>query len=146
MLGPMLEGHVGRLYVGFEGLKDEVDWMVEQLRGAWVASGATEPVLVPTARAESLWRWLAETPAGAKFNVLPGKTVEKVVELLKIDPACSIQAHAGDGVIHTTMSNVVDKAADGDGGTNADPSHHVMRALKDRFDPENLLNPGRLAF
>ncbi len=146
MLGPMLDGHVGRLYVGFEGLKDEVDWMVEQLRGAWIASGATEPVLVPTVRAESLWRWLTETPGGARFNVLPGKTVEKVVELLKIDPACSIQAHAGDGVIHTTMSNAVGKAADGDGGTNANVSHRVMRALKDRFDPENLLNPGRLAF
>jgi len=145
MLGPMLEGHVGRLYVGFEGLKDEVDWMVEHLRVAWIASGATEPILVPTARAESLWRWLTQVPAGAKFNVLPSGTVEKVVELLKIDPACSIQAHAGDGVIHTTLANTVGRAADGDDSMNADAAHRVMRALKDRFDPGNILNPGRLA-
>ncbi len=139
MLGPVLAGNVGRLYVGFEGPKDEVDWMVEQLRGSWMASGATEPILVPTARAESLWRWLTESPSGARFNVLPGKTVEKIIELLKIDPACAIQAHAGDGVIYTSLPASEKHALD-------EPAHRVMHALKDRFDPENILNPGQLAF
>ena len=63
VLGPVLEGHVGRLYVGFEGPAAEVDWMVEQLRGEWAAAGAAAPMLVPTGRAEPLWRWLTEFPA-----------------------------------------------------------------------------------
>ena len=37
----------------------------------WAAAGATAPMLVPTTRAEPLWRWLADFPADVQINVLP---------------------------------------------------------------------------
>lgn len=142
-LGPMLQGNVGRLYVGFEGPVAEVDWMVEQLRADWANSGATAPMLVPTPRAEPLWRWLAEFPEVEQYNVLPSKTIEKIVELLKIDPRCAIQAHAGDGIIcverkdngnEPSASGIIPKRGDS-------ARDRITRAIKDRFDPEDLLNP-----
>lgn len=143
-LGPVLQGNVGRLYVGFEGPAAEVDWMVEQLRAEWAASGATAPMLVPTPRAEPLWRWLAEFPATEQFHVLPSKTIEKIVELLKIDPTCAIQAHAGDGIIRVSSeeSNSRELTTPGVLAGNVDaPKTRVIRAIKDRFDPKNILNP-----
>ena len=38
------------------------------------------PMLVPTARAEPLWRWLAEFPADLQINVLPSATVETIAK------------------------------------------------------------------
>ena len=103
VLGPMLEGNVGRLYVGFEGAAAEVDWMVEQLRGRWAAAGATAPMLIPTGRAEPLWRWLTEFAADVQINVLPGAVIETIAKTLEIDPDCAIHAHAGDGVIRVKL-------------------------------------------
>jgi glycolate oxidase FAD binding subunit len=141
-LGPVLQGNVGRLHVGFEGPAAEVDWMVEQLRSEWATSGATAPMLVPTPRAEPLWRWLAEFPTAEQFNVLPGQTIEKIVELLQIDPTCAIQAHAGDGVICVNTADSRGLTARGEVADGIDsPKTRVMRAIKDRFDPQGILNP-----
>lgn len=142
-LGPVLQGNVGRLYVGFEGPTAEVDWMVEQLRAEWASSGATAPMLVPTPRAEPLWRWLAEFPATEQFNVLSSQTIAKTIELLKTDPTCAIQAHAGDGIVRVGRQDgylrptAHEPAADGVDDARA----RVVRAIKDRFDPANILNP-----
>ncbi len=103
VLGPVLEGNIGRLYVGFEGPAAEVDWMVEQLRGQWAEAGATAPMLVPTTRAEPLWRWLTEFEAHVQISVLPSAVVSVIGKLLEIDPSCTIQAHAGDGVIRVQV-------------------------------------------
>lgn len=146
-LGPVLQGNVGRLYVGLEGSAAEVNWMVEQLRADWATSGATAPMLVPTPRAETLWRWLAEFPAEHQFHVLPSQTIEKIAELLKLDATCSIQAHAGNGVIRTSPpssdqpSASVWKRAGAEDNQASDPRNRVLRALKNRFDPQNILNP-----
>ena len=143
VLGPVLAGNVGRLYVGFEGPTAEVDWMVEQLRGSWAEAGATEPMLVPTTRAEQLWRWLADFPAHVQINVLPSAVVATIANLLKVDPNCTIHTHAGDGVIHIKGRGARDEGR----GTHAPgPEFRVMQAIKDRFDPQNILNPGRFVF
>ena len=175
VLGPMLEGNVGRLYVGFEGVEAEVDWMVEQLRGRWAAAGATAPMLVPTSRAAPLWRWLAEFAGNVQIGVLPGAVVGTIAKLLDVAPDCAIHAHAGDGVIRVKRGEgrgergeglaslraivgnaggkmVLRKPIDGAAMTAEEiwgppgPEICVMQAIKERFDPENILNPGRFVF
>jgi glycolate oxidase FAD binding subunit len=204
VLGPMLIGSVGRFYVGFEGTTIDVDWMVEQLRGNWIAAGATEPVLISTSRAESLWNWLTEFPADVQINVLPSAVIETIAKTLEIDPNCVIRAHAGDGVIRVKVAEgrgergegrglgtsvpsalptksqnlkipksqifsppsilerlrelatamggkmIVRKPADGmtpiDIWGPPGPESHILQALKERFDPKSILNPGRFVF
>jgi glycolate oxidase FAD binding subunit len=138
VLGAVLEGCVGRLYVGFEGSTPEVGWMVDELRAEWNAAGVTTPVLLSSPASEPQWRSLAEVPSGSRINVLPSQMVGRVADLLKHDPDCSIQAHAGDGVICTSMANGAAAAR------KITPELRVMQAIKDRFDPDNILNPGRL--
>jgi hypothetical protein len=200
----MLIGSVGRFYVGFEGTTIDVDWMVEQLRGNWIAAGATEPVLISTSRAESLWNWLTEFPADVQINVLPSAVIETIAKTLEIDPNCVIRAHAGDGVIRVKVAEgrgergegrglgtsvpsalptksqnlkipksqifsppsilerlrelatamggkmIVRKPADGmtpiDIWGPPGPESHILQALKERFDPKSILNPGRFVF
>jgi glycolate oxidase FAD binding subunit len=187
--GPLPEGNVGRLYVGFEGAVAEVAWMVEQLRDGWIAVGAAAPMLVPAAAAEPWWRWLVDFPANVQMGVLPGAVVATVAEIVRIDPQCAIQAHAGDGVIRVSIplpsgegrregdasaakgssavqqiaqlravaaaaggKMIVLRPADGFVPTVADvwgppgPEMRLMRAIKERFDPQNILNPGRFSY
>lgn len=190
VLGPVLEGHVGRLYVGLEGSAAEVEWMVEQLRARWAAIGAAAAMSIPTARAELFWRRLAEFPADLQMHVLPSATVGTIAKVLNLHPTCAIQAHAGDGVIRVKLgakndterglgtsvpgSATTDDASvpealrrvaaaaggkmivlkNGNGAAlgAADlwgppgPELRVMQAIKDRFDPKNLLNPGRFVY
>ena len=171
VLGPMLEGNVGRLYVGFEGAEAEVDWMVEQLRGRWTSAGATAPMVIPTSRAEPLWRQLAEFAGDVQISVLPSAVIETTIKVMEAAPDCTIHAHAGDGVIRVKMGAVRDAVAgiraivdeaggkmvlrkhiDGVAMTAAEvwgqpgPEFRVMQAIKDRFDPDNILNPGRFIF
>jgi glycolate oxidase FAD binding subunit len=93
------EGNVGRLCVGFEGTAAEVAWMTEQLREQWIAMGAAAPQLLSAGSAEPSWRWLADFPASVQISVLPSAVVATVAEIVRIDPACAVQAHAGDGTI-----------------------------------------------
>jgi len=166
LFGPMLSGNVGRLCVGFEGSAVEGEWMLARLREEWTSLGMTAPVLMPNMATDKLWRWMAEFPANARINVLPSKTIETIVELLEVVPICAIQAHAGNGEIlmgngeretgeGSIQWSVVDgcrfyRSANasaqreaGDGCVIA-PETRVMRAIKERFDPANILNPGLL--
>jgi glycolate oxidase subunit GlcD len=146
LFGPMLEGHAGRLYVGFEGPAAEVDWMVGQLRNEWAAAGVAAPMVVSAADAEKLWRWLAEFPEGRQINVLPSLMIGTIAELLKTDPQCIVQAHAGNGVIHTNLPIPMAEDHGEHGPRRADAAVRVMQAIKDRFDPKNILNPGQFVF
>jgi glycolate oxidase FAD binding subunit len=142
VLGPMLDGSLARLYIGFEGSTPEVEWMVGQLRADWSAAGVVTPVLVAAPAAEQHWRWLAEFAPDARINVLPGELVETIVKLVETEPDCAIRAHAGDGVIR--IGNVDGKRLSAARGYG--PEIRVMQAIKDRFDPQNILNPGRFVF
>jgi len=177
VLGPMLEGNVARLFVGFEGSRPEVDWMIGQLGEEWRELGVSTPMTVPGSEAGLLWDWLAEFCGEVQITVRPSTTVDMIERLLRLDPGSSIQAHAGNGVIRVRLSprapddfvallanrlrpevvGVGGKAVvlccpdgveltgrevwgpPGDGAT-------VMQAIKDRFDPDGLLNPGRFVF
>lgn len=116
------------------------------------------------------------TPLVVQLSVLPSATVATVRRLREIDPKASFAVHAGSGVIRgrcavaaadaramlrerlrplvasaggamVVLAQPTGSELDiesvwgppGDGAT-------VMRAIKDRFDPKNLLNPGRFVF
>jgi len=177
VLGPMIEGSVARLFVGFEGSEPQVDWMVGQLREEWRELGISSPMDVPTAEQEPLWNWLGEFPADVRINVLPAATAGLIECLLRLDARCSIQAHAGNGAIYARFSplgpdefaeflvNRLRPAVATAGGNMVvlscldhseltvreiwgPPSEGaaVMRAIKDRFDPAGVLNPGRFVY
>jgi len=176
-IGPMLESNVAQLVVGFEGSQAEVDWMVEQLRSEWTEAGIDSPITVDRRSTDLLWQWLAGLSANLQINLLPSATVGIVAELLDWFPGCSIQSHAGNGVVRVDLSSFpadrfvetlrerirpIVTAAGGhcvvlsppegvvcspdDVWGSSGKGAAVMRAIKDRFDPNHLLNPGRLAF
>ncbi len=136
LFGPLLEGSACRLYVGFEGSAAEVAWMLDTLQAEWAALGMTSPTLMPSLATDKLWRWISEFPADVQFSVLPSKLIETIVKVLAAAPDCAVHAHAGDGVIHVAGYHD-HHTMDGDGSRGI----HVMRAIKDRFDPKNILNP-----
>jgi glycolate oxidase FAD binding subunit len=148
LFGPTLDGNVARLCVGFEGTAVEVEWMLGWLREEWTRLGMTSPVLMPNLASDKLWRWIAEFPTEETINVLPSKLVETVAKLLKASPGCTIQAHAGDGVIHAAgliQDSSAGERSDKRRASEAPlpyPALRVMRAIKERFDPANILNPG----
>ena len=166
------DGNV-RLLVGFEGSRTEVAWMVDRLRGEWQDSSAREVTLLDTAESAAMWQWIAELPAHLQANVLPGRAGALLRAVAEIDPGCALAVHAGDGVVKMRLSDeaagdlpavlaklrpvvrqfdgslVVLDAPPGSRLTRDDvwgpprAVHPIMRAIKERFDPEGILNPGR---
>ncbi len=174
VFGQMTESNVARLLVGFEGSRVEIEWMVEQIRKEWGDLGISGTITIHRPGPAGAWGWLSELPADVQINVLPSATVAMIDQLLKFDPGCSIQSHAGDGVIRVKFSPsrpltaellrselrpavtriggnmVLLCAPDDEELTAADiwgpptDAAKVMQAVKDRFDPQGLLNPGRV--
>jgi glycolate oxidase FAD binding subunit len=102
-LGAPTTRAIGRLVVGLEGTADEVAWMQQQLADEWAALGA-EARQVDPGQVPDLWQRMADFPAQTgwltiKASVVPEATLAFVSLLLEIDPACSIQAHAGSGIV-----------------------------------------------
>ncbi len=179
-------GGAAHLLVGFEGAEEEVQWMVEQLREEWNKAGAAESRAMDRTECDRLWSRLTEFPAVdsgpeareplvVEVGVLPSDTVRTFQELLQLDPDCSIQAHAGNGVLRAKFEPVDDgveeklrrlRATIAAGGGSLvvlrRPGHcdwgpttiwgepaagaEVMRAIKSRFDPKGILNPDRFLF
>jgi glycolate oxidase FAD binding subunit len=104
VLDPMPEGCKARLFVGYDGGADDVQWMLEALRDKWQAAGIASPTTVTDASAKTLWDWLADFPADVRISVRPGAVTNTIKELISLDPDCTIQAHAGDGILHLIFS------------------------------------------
>jgi glycolate oxidase FAD binding subunit len=108
-LGDLRSGEGGFLVIGFEGTEPEVKWMVAALRRE-LAGAAGEAREINTNEATALWSRLCEFPAteaGAltlKICVPPGQTTAIVERVAAADPQCSIQGHAGNGVIIARMA------------------------------------------
>jgi len=194
VIGP---DNTASLYVGFEGSIAEVDWMVEQLRREWAEVGVAAPLLMTDDSAQTVWRSLTDGGADVEIHVLPSEVIGVIGKLLETAPPCTIQGHAGDGVIGMRLpfpwgEDRDEESPRGEGrgergeGQSLSDSHplarlraiaadrggtmtvlkhpegielstadiwgppgpeiRVMQAIKERFDPQNILNPGRFVY
>jgi len=181
-LGPPLAETSARLVVDLEGTAEEVRWMTSQLQTEWKDLRARHVRAVSAQHAAELRGRLREFPADrqpalvTKAQVLPGATAALVDLCRRVDPASSVQAHAGNGIVITRFAevpegdaaaflvrtlrpavarcegSVVVLSANGVELTSQaqwGPRDHVGRVLasvKRQFDPHGLLNPGRFPY
>lgn len=170
----------GAMYVvvGLEGTAAEVEFMVGQLVDEWRELGVEMPLVV--GETASLWQRLVEfsatgeSPLVLKANVVPSGTTAMIDAVRKVDPECSIQAHAGNGIVLIKLSkfpaqglsralvgNLQPVAAAHQGQvvilsnpSGAEMTHQsafgmtdsplsLMREVKRKFDPSDILNRGR---
>jgi glycolate oxidase FAD binding subunit len=124
-------GEKFRALVGLEGTEPEVDWMLGQLDAEWRAAGVEGVSIVDPDEVAALWEALVEFPADRsaalviKANVPPGATMAFVRQVLEIDPAASIQAHAGNGIVIARLAEI---PAEGLGNTMVKRLQPVARA------------------
>jgi glycolate oxidase FAD binding subunit len=96
------------IVASLEGSAPEVEFMVGQLIEEWRASGVEMPLVVGETAA--LWHRLIEfsaagdSPLVLKANVIPSGTTAMIEAARRLDPDCSIQAHAGNGIVLIKMS------------------------------------------
>jgi glycolate oxidase FAD binding subunit len=155
-----------------EGPAAEVQWMLETLKSEWDSSGLSLQSLTEQA-AEAKVQQLADFSADARIAVWPSQVVELVGTLREKFPGCSIRSHALSGIVlveggkdeggdffrqlRSTAESfggrmtVLKKLASGelsldDIWRSPPEGIAVMRAIKDRFDPKNILNPGKFIF
>jgi glycolate oxidase FAD binding subunit len=109
VLGSLPARDSAHMLVGLEGTDDEVRWMADTLWNEWRRAGvATE--IVPDEHAAGLWRRLAQFPVEGnsplviKAALRASRTIEFINLLMRIDPDCSIQSHAGNGIVIAKMS------------------------------------------
>jgi glycolate oxidase FAD binding subunit len=170
--------HRQYLVVGFEGMGAEVETMQRQLAAEWNELGVAEPLLVGEAAA--FWQRLIEFPAAGesplvlKASVVPGGITAMVDAARRVDSACSVQAHAGNGTVFIKMAAFpaqgLSRALVGElqptaaahhgqvvvlaNPSGAEMTHQsvwgatdspleLMREVKRRFDPKDILNRGR---
>ena len=106
VLVPMPKAAAARLIVGFEGPAVEVQWMLDTLRDMWQAARLTRsPMTVTNAWAKSLWDWLADFPAQVQIAVRPSAVTKMIGAIVSLDPDCTIQAHAGNGIVRVMFSD-----------------------------------------
>jgi FAD/FMN-containing dehydrogenase len=166
------------LVVGLEGTGPEVDFSVRQLQSEWREQGIDETLFVGETAA--LWQRLTEFPAAGqsplviKASVVPSAVTAFVDAARRVDPDCSIQAHAASGIVLVKFSqfpagglsralvgNLQPLAARHSGlvvvlsnPSGAEMTHQsvwgatdlpldLMREVKRRFDPKDILNRGR---
>jgi glycolate oxidase FAD binding subunit len=97
------------LVVGLEGTASEVDWMYTQLSREWNELGVEMPLML--GNSGDLWRELVEFPAAGspslvlKASVAPSGTTAMMQAARSIDPECSMQAHAGNGIVMIKFPN-----------------------------------------
>ena len=104
------QGSPEQLYlaIGLEGTEAEVEFMVRQLSSEWHELGLTQPLIVGESAA--FWQRLIEFPAAGesplvlKASVTPSGTTALIDAARRLDPSCSIQAHAGNGSLIIKLS------------------------------------------
>lgn len=131
------------LVVGLEGTGAEVETMTQRLLAEWRTLGVSQPLVVGATA--DLWRRLVEFPAEEeaplvlKVCVVPRGTTEILAAARRLDRDCSIQAHAGSGVLLLRFSQL--------------PAEGLTRALVGTLQPLaaahhghviTLANPGRV--
>lgn len=113
------------LVAGFEGTSAEVDYLIRQLQSEWRALEIDETLIVGESTA--LWRRLVEFPAAGdsplvlKASVVPSGLTAMIEAARELDPDCSLEAHAGNGIALIKLSKF--------------PAQGLSRALVGRLQP-----------
>jgi glycolate oxidase FAD binding subunit len=100
------------LIVGLEGTAPEVEWMTSQLHREWRELGVSTQVEI--GNSADLWSRLVEFPACGdsplvlKASVAPSGVTAMTAAMKQVDPACSIQSHAGNGILIARFSKFPD--------------------------------------
>jgi glycolate oxidase FAD binding subunit len=176
------------IVVRVEGTDAEVDWLAELARHELTAGGGKAARRLDMQQAEALWasqvefsdrgagELADESPLVIKIAVPPGDVTKAVAALLAFDPQCTMQAHAGNGIIYarfaqfshadvtSTLIGKLRPMAVQHGGSLVilttkleGLTPHVisggrtetivlLERIKQKFDPHNILNPGRFVF
>jgi glycolate oxidase FAD binding subunit len=137
-------GPVGpnRLYllVAFEGTGPEVEFLVRLMMTEWRELGTSEPHAI--GEASALWQRLIEfstaensaaasnSPLVLKASVVPSGTTAIIDAARRLDPACSIQAHAGNGTVLIKLSQF--------------PAQGLSRALVGNLQPVAAAHHGQV--
>jgi glycolate oxidase FAD binding subunit len=122
------------LVIGLEGTGPEVEYMVRQLSAEWAELGIDSPLMV--GQSAALWQRLIEfsaagdSPLVLKANVAPSGTTAIVDAARRVDANCSIQAHAGNGIVIIKLSSF--------------PSEGLSRALVGGLQPAAAAHHGQV--
>ncbi len=169
----------GRVVIGFEGTRDELAWLQETLAENSRSWGARFEHVAED-RQTAAWQALSEFPAGDPAaltfvaNVVPSGVPEFLAAVNKIDPAASLLARAGNGIVYIRTSLSAADAVAAHAKTllpQARKQHGnclvyaaasdieltplaafgspaettaVFRRVKETFDPRGILSPGCL--
>ena len=92
------------LLVLLEGTEPEVRWMVGQLLDEWREQAIEHAAELTAEQISVVWPALVEFSAGegplvVQASVVPSATTQMMETLREVDPACELQAHAGNGTV-----------------------------------------------
>jgi glycolate oxidase FAD binding subunit len=102
-IGPR-DDSVGCAVLGLEGTEPEVTWMAQAVCEELQSIGE-RPVVLSEHESSRLWMRLAQFPVEGnaalvvKASLKPSQMLQFIRTLRYIDPGCSIQAHAGNGIV-----------------------------------------------
>jgi glycolate oxidase FAD binding subunit len=122
------------LVVGLEGTAPEVEFMTSQLAAEWRELDVSEPLVL--GQAAALWQRLVEFPAAGKSpltvkaSVVPSGTTALIDAARRLDPDCSLQAHAGSGIVIIQFSKF--------------PEQGLARTLVGQLQPVAAAHRGRV--
>jgi glycolate oxidase FAD binding subunit len=175
------------LIVRVEGTELEAAWLAEEIVRQMAQGGATGCKLAAS-DADTLWSKQVEfadrgpgdandnSPLVVKICVPPSRVTHAIGELLGFDPDCTVQSHAGSGIIvarfsqfsHADVGKVLlgklRPAAIQQSGSlillktslegltphaiwgGRTDATVLMERIKQKFDPHNILNPNRFVF
>jgi glycolate oxidase FAD binding subunit len=174
--------------VRVEGSESEIAWLAEQIQYELWTGGGTNVRRLNASEADALWKQQIEftdrgpretpdeSPLVLKIAVPPSATTAMIAAVQQCDPECTIQAHAGNGILvarfarftHADLTNVLvaklRPTAIKLGGSAvvvasklAGLTPHIvwggrteaivlLERIKQKFDPHHILNPGRFVF
>lgn len=123
------------LAVVYEGTQPEVDWMVPELESEWRAADLKPHTILRADDSAGLLGKLAQFPAQesplvVKASVVPSHTTRVVAAARHIDPACSFQSHAGNGVTLIRFSEF--------------PSAGIAKTVLSQLQPAAALGQGHV--
>jgi glycolate oxidase FAD binding subunit len=176
------------LVIRIEGTQAEADWLADQVQFTLEQTGGMSVARLTQPDEAALWKKQVEfadrgagedgdnSPVVIKIAMPPSAVTGMIKQLLRHDPECAIQAHAGSGIIiarfakfaqsdltHTLVGRLRPAAINLGGSLVVVSSkldgltpHLIwggrtdaivlMENIKRQFDPENILNPGRFVY